>query len=122
MDTPTMFYKMVLSIIIPERGTMNSAIGNNGSQENGSTSIPMGFGYAIGTLIAVSSFIVMGILAKNLPLGMAWFASGYAVGFTIEGENQKPFSVKQKRLAASSVISGGILLVASLLLFNIVMF
>jgi hypothetical protein len=101
---------------------MNSAAGNDGLQVNDNSSIPRGFGYAIGTLVAVSSFIGMGILAGNMPMGIAWFASGYAVGFTLEGENQKPFSVKQKRLAASSLISGAISLVASIMLFNIVPF
>ena len=41
-------------------------------------------------------------------------------GFTIEGENQKPFTIRQKRMAASSVISGGISIVLSLFLFNVV--
>lgn len=121
-DAPSIFYKAQLGISNPERVTMNSATSNNGLQDNGNFGIPRGFGYALGTLIAVLSFIGIGILLGNIPLGMAWFASGYAVGFTLEGENQKPFSLKQKRLAASSVISGGISLVASLFLFNVVLF
>ena len=84
--------------------------------------MPCGFGYAIGTAMAVVSFYLIGIVMGNIPLGVGWFASGYAFGFTIEGENQKPFSIRQKRLAASSIISGGISLVLSLFLFNVVLF
>lgn len=101
---------------------MNTVSVNEGVSNGNRKRIPSGFGYTIGTLIAVVSFIVIGILIGNIPLGVAWFASGYAVGFTLEGENQKPFSIKQKRLAASSVISGGTFLVVSLLLFNVTLF
>ena len=100
---------------------MNSASDNN-NQANNYKGIPTGLGYAIGTIIAIASFIVFGIFLGNIPLGVGWFASGYAIGFTMEGENQKPFSVKQKRLAASSVISGGISLILTLYLFNVVIF
>ncbi|UCF07680.1 MAG: hypothetical protein JSW28_04700 [Thermoplasmata archaeon] len=84
--------------------------------------IPSGFGYLIGTGMAIAAFIILGLILKNIPLGAAWFVSGYAVGFTIEGDNQRPFSKRQKRMALSSVISGGISLVLSLLLFNVVFF
>ena len=101
---------------------MNSAADNGYLAETKQKGIPGGLGYAIGTTIAIVAFMVMGILLGNIPLGVAWFASGYAVGFTLEGENQKPFSIKQKRLAASSVISGGISLVLTLVLFNVAIF
>jgi hypothetical protein len=101
---------------------MNSASGNDNLLLDNNKRIPRGIGYAIGTMIAIISFIVIGILLGNIPLGVAWFTSGYAIGFTLEGENQKPFSIKQKRLAASSVISGGVSLVLTLILFNVVLF
>ena len=101
---------------------MNSAQGIDNSRDNDKKRMPNGLGYAIGTIIAIASFIIFSILLGNLPMGVAWFASGYAVGFTMEGENQKPFSPKQKKLAASSVISGGISLVISVLLFNVAIF
>lgn len=105
-----------------ERGSMNSASSNGNLSKDNKKRIPGGIGYAIGTIIAIVAFIAFGILLGNIPLGVAWFASGYAVGFTLEGENQKPFSIKQKRLAASSVISGGISLVLTIILFNVVLF
>ncbi len=101
---------------------MNSASNSDNVSHFNNKRLPSGLGYAIGTIIAIASFIAFGIFLGNIPLGVAWFASGYAIGFTLEGENQKPFSVKQKRLAASSVISGGISLVLSLFLFNVVLF
>jgi hypothetical protein len=101
---------------------MNSAEAMESSRKHHKKGMPNGLGYAMGTIIAIAAFIVFSITLKNLPMGVAWFASGYAVGFTLEGENQKPFSPKQKRLAASSVISGGISLVLSILLFNVAIF
>ncbi len=101
---------------------MNSASNNGNLSKDNNKRIPRGIGYAIGTIIAITAFIVIGISLGNIPLGVAWFASGYAIGFTLEGENQKPFSIKQKRLAVSSIISGGVSLILSLLLFNVAIF
>jgi len=108
--------------MINERGSMNSAVGIDNSRYNEKKGMPNGLGYAMGTIIAIAAFILFSIQLGNLPMGVAWFASGYAVGFTLEGENQKPFSPKQKKLAASSVISGGISIVLSVLLFNVAIF
>lgn len=117
-----MLYNAFRSIRIQECGNMISTSYNDNLIKENPKRIPRGIGYAIGTIIAIVTFIAIGIYLENIPLGVAWFASGYAIGFTLEGENQKPFSVKQMRLAASSVISGGISLVLSLFLFNVTFF
>jgi hypothetical protein len=87
---------------------------------NGSnlSELPEGIGYILGIAIGMPSFIIFGFVIENIPLGIAWLLAGYAIGITLEGENQKSLTLKQKKYAVLSVISGAIMFAIYILLFN----
>jgi hypothetical protein len=80
--------------------------------------LPEGIGYILGIAIGMPSLIIFGLVMENIPLGVAWLMAGYALGITLEGENQKSLTIKQKRCAVLSVISGAVIFAIYVLLFN----
>jgi hypothetical protein len=82
--------------------------------------LPEGVGYILGIAIGMPSLIIFGFVIDNIPLGIAWLMAGYAIGITLEGENQKSLTLKQKKYAVLSVISGAIMFAIYILLFNYV--
>jgi hypothetical protein len=85
-------------------------------KENG---IPEGIGYLLGIAMGVASFFLFGIVMENIPMGIAWFTSGYAIGIVLEKEGPEPMTSKQRNMAVLSGISGIVVFTLSILYFNI---
>ncbi len=80
--------------------------------------LPEGVGYILGITIGMPTLLIFGFVLDNIPLGVAWLLAGYALGITLEGENQKSLTMKQKKYAVLSIISGVIIFLIYILLFN----
>ncbi|UCE38348.1 MAG: hypothetical protein JSW00_03675 [Thermoplasmata archaeon] len=75
-----------------------------------------GGGYVIGMAIGMPTFIFFAFIINNFPLGVAWLTSGFAVGMTLEEEQNSHLTIKQKKAAILSSIIGVIVFVITIAL------
>lgn len=81
--------------------------------------LPKGAGYIIGFAIGMPMFVVFGMLMDNFALGFACLISGYAIGLALESHKPQHLTVKQKKIAVVSMISGIIVLAVFIVLFTL---